>query len=74
MTSTYPDLDMHERAWVAGSMYIPRVMKTGSCEQGCAFTLTHTSTHTHTLSHTHTHTHTHIHIPGYRLTKEAETL
>ena len=56
---------MKEPGWL-GSMYIPRVIKAGSCEQGCACTPTHTNTHTYTHTHTHTCTniypHTHKHI------------
>ena len=51
---------MKEPGWL-GSIYIPRVIKTSSCEQGCARTLTHTNTHTHTHTHTHTNKHTDTH-------------
>ena len=62
MTSSYPDLDMHERAWVAGKY----VRTTGDNNwflwaRLCMHTYAHTPTHTHTHATTRTHTHTHTH-------------
>ena len=59
---------MKEPEWLR-SMYIPRVIITGSCEQDCACTHAHTQLHTPTPMPPHAHTHTphmhtaHKHIP-----------
>jgi len=60
---------MKEPGWL-GCMYIPRVIKAGSCEQDCACTHAHTHTYTypHPCHHTHTHT-THTRIQTHTHTR-----
>jgi len=61
MTSSYPDLDMHERAWVAGKYVHTTGDKNWFHVSKAVHARLHTQTHTHTYTHSHTHTHTHIH-------------